>query len=148
MAERLFARRVEHFLPLFPSVRKWKDRHVQVELPLFPGYLFVRIALCDRLQVLQLPSVARLVGFNGTPAAVPVQEIAALKAALKQGLHAMPHPYLTVGLRVRLIAGPLAGVTGILLGHKHQSRVAISIDLIQRSMVVEVEKADLEPAGP
>src|SRR5437016_7105380 len=69
VSEQLGMREVEHFLPLYPSVRQWKDRRVKLDMPLFPGYVFVRMALRDRLQVLQVPGVARLVGFDGTPAA-------------------------------------------------------------------------------
>src|SRR5215470_4543476 len=65
IAAELQARTVEHFSPLYSSVRRWKDRRVNLELPLFPGYVFVRLALSDRLRVLQIPSVVRLVGFNG-----------------------------------------------------------------------------------
>jgi transcription antitermination factor NusG len=104
----------------------------------------VRISLRDRLQVLEVPGVARLVGFNGTPAALPDVEIETLKAGLESGVTALPHAYLKVGRRVRIIAGPLAGITGILLRHKGKSRVAISIDLIQRSVVVDADSADVE----
>jgi transcription antitermination factor NusG len=106
VAEQFSGRAVEHFLPLYPSVRRWKDRQVQLSLPLFPGYVFVRIALCDRLQVLEIPSVARLVGFSGTPTALPDVEIETLKAGLAGGVLAIPHPYLKIGRRVRIIAGP------------------------------------------
>src|SRR5580700_8237318 len=71
VAEQLGVREVEHFLPLYSSVRRWKDRRVMLELPLFPGYVFVRMALRDRLQVMQIPGIARLVGFDGTPSALP-----------------------------------------------------------------------------
>src|SRR5215470_15040410 len=67
VAGELGARDVEHFLPLYTSVRRRKDRRVNLELPLFPGYVFVRLALSDRLRVLQIPSVVRLVGFGGLP---------------------------------------------------------------------------------
>src|SRR5882724_10943079 len=82
VAEQLGVRLVEHFLPVYESVRRWKDRRMKLELPLFPGYIFVRLALCDRLQVLQVPGVAKLVGFNGTPTALPQEEIDALKKGL------------------------------------------------------------------
>ena len=82
MAEQLGVREVEHFLPLYSSVRRWKDRRVTLDLPLFPGYVFVRMALRDRLQVQQVPGVARLVGFDGTPAALPDEEIDALRTSL------------------------------------------------------------------
>lgn len=146
VAEQLSLRAVEHFLPLYASVRRWKDRRVQLQLPLFPGYVFVRIDLRDRLQVLEIPSVARLVGFNGHPTPLPETEIEALKTGLESGVQAAPHPYLKVGRRVCISSGPLAGVSGILLRHKGKARVAISIDLIQRSIVVDVDAADVEPA--
>src|SRR5690242_14328615 len=80
VAAMLRAREVEYFLPVYASVRKWKDRRVQLELPLFPGYLFVHMALRDRLKVLQVPGVAHLVGFSGTPVALPDSEVEALRA--------------------------------------------------------------------
>src|SRR5208282_1469285 len=94
VAEQLVVRAVEHFLPVYASVRQWKDRHVTLQMPLFPGYVFVRMALRDRLRVQQVPGVARLVGFDGTPAALPDEEIEALRAGLGSGVHVEPHPYL------------------------------------------------------
>jgi transcription antitermination factor NusG len=138
-------RSVEHFLPLYQSVRRWKDRQVQLELPLFPGYVFVRLALRDRLQVLEIPSVARLVGFNGTPTPLPDVEIEALKAGLAGGVRAVPHPYLKVGRRVRITAGPLQGLEGIVTRRKNGLRLVVSLDLIRRSVAVEVAMAELEP---
>jgi transcription antitermination factor NusG len=147
VAEQLSVRSVEHFLPLYESVRRWKDRRVQLQLPLFPGYVFVRIALRDRLQVLEIPSVARLVGFNGTPTPLPEGEIEALKAGLEGGVRAMPHPYLKVGRRVRVIAGPLEGLEGIVIRKKNGLWFAVSLDLIQRSIVADVDAADVESVG-
>lgn len=144
VAQQLSVRSVEHFLPLYESVRRWKDRRVQLQLPLFPGYVFVRIALRDRLQVLEIPSVARLVGFNGTPTPLPNGEIEALKAGLEGGVRAVPHPHLRVGRRVRVIAGPLEGAEGILIRKKGTFRLVLSIDLIQRSITVEVDGTDVE----
>src|SRR6266851_8884853 len=115
VAEQFTQRALEHFLPKYASVRRWKDRRVRLELPLFPGYVFVRLALRDRLQVLKIPGVAKLVGFNGTPTALPEEEIAALRTSLACGVRAEPHPYLTAGRRVRIKAGPLTGLEGILL---------------------------------
>ena len=82
VSEQLGVREVEHFLPLYSSVRRWKDRRVMLDLPLFPGYVFVRMAMRDRLQVQTVPGVARLVGFDGTPAALPDEEIGALRTSL------------------------------------------------------------------
>jgi len=137
-------RSVEHFLPLYDSVRRWKDRRMKLQLPLFPGYVFVRLALPDRLKVLQVPGVARLVGFNGRPAVLPDREIEALRTSLAAQLRAEPHPYLTVGRRVRIQRGPLGGVEGILIRKKNALRVVLSLDLIMRSASVEVDVGDIE----
>jgi transcription antitermination factor NusG len=144
VAEQLGVREVEHFLPLYASVRRWKDRRVTLDLPLFPGYVFVRMALRDRLQVQQLPGVARLVSFNGAPKALPESEIEALRTTLEAGIRAEPHPFLTVGRRVRIKTGPLAGMEGVLLRRKGNLRLVISIDLIQRSVAVDADAADVE----
>lgn len=145
VAEQLSTRSVEHFLPLYESVRRWKDRRVHLRLPLFPGYVFVRLALRDRLRVLQIPSVARLVSFNGAPAALPDAEIETLKAGLERGVQAVPHPYLKVGRRVRITAGPLEGLEGIMLRKKSGLRFVISLDLIQRSIRLDVDALSVEP---
>jgi transcription antitermination factor NusG len=144
VAEQLGVRSVEHFVPLYESVRQWKDRRMKLQLPLFPGYVFVRLALRDRLRVLQVPGVARLVGFNGLPCALPDSEIEALKAGLATGTRAEPHPYLTVGRRVRVKTGPLEGLQGFVVRKKNRLRLIISLDLIRRAAAVEVEAADLE----
>src|SRR6266851_10312246 len=102
VAEQLGVRSVEHFVPLYESMRRWKDRKVRLQLPLFPGYVFVRLALRDRLRVLQIPGVVRLVGFNGQPAALPDEEMEILRSGLSQRLRVEPHPFLAVGRRVRI----------------------------------------------
>ena len=139
-------RGIEHFHPVYSSVRRWKDRRVNLELPLFPGYVFVRLALRDRLRVLQIPSVVRFVGFNGQPAALPDEEMDILRTGLSQRLRAEPHPFLTVGRRVRIRNGPFAGLEGVLKRKKNSVRVVVSLGLIQRSVAVDVEVADLAPA--
>jgi transcription antitermination factor NusG len=145
VAVQLGQRSLEHYLPLYDSVRRWKDRRVELQLPLFPGYVFVHFALRDRLQVLQIPGVAKLVSFNGMPAALPQQEIEALRASLASGVRAEPHPYLKVGRRARVKSGPLQGMQGVLVRRKNRSRFVISLDLIMRSIVVDVDAFDIEP---
>ena len=148
VAAELGAREVEHFLPLYSSVRRWKDRRVQLELPLFPGYVFVRLALRDRLRVVQIPSVVRLVGFGGLPTSLSDEEMEILRAGLLHSLRAEPHPFLTVGRRVRITSGPFAGLQGILKRKKSNFRVVVSLELIQRSVAVDVEAADVRtPIG-
>jgi|SRR5436309_5961581 len=146
VAAELRARNVEHFLPLYTSVRRWRDRRVQLELPLFPGYVFARLALRNRLRVLQVPSVVRLVGFNGLPAALPDEEMEILRAGLAQRLRAEPCPYLQIGRRVRVKSGALRGLEGILLKKKSGYRFMLSMELIQRSIEVEVDAVDIEDA--
>jgi len=144
VAEQFGLREIEHFLPLYRSVRRWKDRRVTLDIPLFPGYVFVRMTLGDRLGVQQVPGVAWLVGFNGIPAELPEGEIGAIRSSLGLGVRAEPHPYLRAGLRVRIKNGPLAGMAGVLLRRKGCSRLIISIQLIQRSVALDVDLADAE----
>ncbi len=134
---------VEIFLPQYETVRKWKDRHVRLQLPLFPGYVFVHIALQNRLQVLQVPGVAWLVSFAGKPVAVPEEEFTKIRAFLNHGFRAEPHPYLKAGKRVRVCDGPFVGMEGIVLRRKNSNRLVISLELIQRAMVVDLEEASL-----
>jgi transcription antitermination factor NusG len=145
VAKELEQRRVQCFLPLYASWRRWKDRRKQVDLALFPGYVFVRIAAQERLRVLELPGVVRLVSFNGQPAPLPEQDIEALRNGLARNALAQPHPYLKVGRRVRVHSGPMAGMEGVLVRRKDTFRVVLSIHLIQRSIVLEVDEAEIEP---
>jgi len=140
----LQARAVENFLPLYPSVRRWKDRRVRLDFPLFPGYVFIHLALQNRLRVLEIPSVVRLVGFNGQPAALPNEEMEILRSGLRQNLLAEPHPLLTVGRRVRITGGPFAGLEGVMKRKKSGLRVVVTLELIQRSVAVDVDAADVQ----
>ena len=144
-AAEIARRGVESFLPVYQTARRWSDRQVKLEMPLFPGYVFVHFPLRDRLKVLEVPGVARLVGFGGLPAALPDEQVEMLRAGLNGRLRAEPHPYLTVGRRVRLKSGPFVGMHGILLRRKAKFRVVISIELIQRALVVDADSADVEP---
>ncbi len=143
VAQQLERRSVELFLPLYETVHRWKNGRARVQLPLFPGYIFVRIALRDRLRVLEIPSVVRLVGFNGLPTALPDDEMEAMRNGLTRQLRPEPHPYLRVGRRVRIIRGPLEGWEGILLRKKGNFRIVLSIDLIMCSVAVDVDAADV-----
>jgi transcription antitermination factor NusG len=145
VAAEIAARGTEHFLPTYPSVRRWRDRCVTLGLPLFPGYVFVRLVLRDKLRVLQVPGVVRLVGFNGSLAALPDDEMEILRSGLCRSLRVEPHPFLTVGRRVRISNGPFAGLEGILKRKKSSLRVVVSLNLIQRSVAVDVDIADVAP---
>jgi len=147
VAAQIEQRRFACFLPLYRSVRRWKDRRKELELALFPGYVFVHMALRDRLRVLQLAGVVRLVTFNGQAAALPNDEMEALMNGLSGGVRVEPHPYLTVGRRVRIRSGPFAQAQGILLRRKDRFRVVLSLDTIMRSVSVEIDEAEIEPCG-
>jgi transcription antitermination factor NusG len=145
VAEQLELRSVEHLLPLYESVRRWKDRRMQLQMPLFPGYVFVRFSLHNRLPVLQVPGVVRLVGFDGQPKALPESEIETLRHRLSGGVNVEPHPYLTIGRKARIKRGPLDGCEGVLIRRKGKYRVVLSIEMIMRSVVVDVDLVDIEP---
>jgi len=144
VAALLAVRGVEHFLPLYRSHRNWKDRRVFLDLPLFPGYVFARFAWPERVRVLEARGVVRLVGSKGRSTPLAESEIEALRAGIAGALRLEPHPYLTAGARVRILHGPLAGMKGILVRRKNSCRVVLSVDLIARSVALELEAADLE----
>ena len=146
VAEQIERRSFSCFLPLYRSVHRWKDRRKELQLALFPGYVFVRMALENKLRVLELPGVVRLVTFNGQPAALPADEIEALRVRVSGAHKIEPHPYLRVGRRVRVRSGAMQGLEGIVVRRKDRCRIVFSIDLIQRSVAVEVDEADLEAA--
>jgi transcription antitermination factor NusG len=147
VALQMAQRSIEHHLPLYDSVRRWKDRRVRLQMPLFPGYIFVRIALCDRLHVLQIPSVVNLVSFAGRPAPLKDDDIHALQNCLRHGHPVEPYAYLQVGRRARVQRGLLQGLEGIILRRKNKTRLIVSFDLIQRSVSVEIDGMDMAPAG-
>jgi len=147
VAHQIKQRSIACFLPLYRSVRRWKDRRKMLELALFPGYVFVQMAVQDRLRVLQLPSAVRLVSFNGQPAILPDAEIDGLRQRLSRGVCVEPHPYLRVGRRVRVCGGPMQGLEGIIVRRKDRCRLVFSLDLIMRSVAVEVDESDVEPVA-
>lgn len=143
VAQQLELRLVEHYLPMYESVRRWKDRRVRLQLPLFPGYVFVRMALRDRLRVLAVAGVARLVGFDGRPTTVPTEDIETIRACLAGNRDVQPHPYVRCGQRVRVLSGPLAGFSGVVVRQKNRTRFVVSFDVLERSVAVEVDDSDL-----
>lgn len=147
VAQQLGQRSIEHILPLYDSVRRWKDRRVHLQMPLFPGYVFVHFALRDRLQVLQIPSVAHLISFNGRPAPLPIEDVQSIQHCLNHGRQVEPHPYLQAGRRARVRSGPLQGLEGIILRRKNRMRFVLSFELILRSVAVEIDETELVPIG-
>lgn len=145
VAAALESRSIERFLPLYSSVRRWKDRRVTLDLPLFPGYVFVRATPNDRDRALQIRGAVRFVSSCGVPSVLSDEAIEILRSGLSGSLRAEPHPYLTMGRRVRITSGPLAGIEGILRRKRNASRVVVSLNLIQRSVAVDVDIVDVTP---
>jgi transcription antitermination factor NusG len=142
----LVQRQIETFLPLYRTTRRWKKSlPVDLELPLFPTYVFVRIAREARGAVLGVPGVLSIVGSAREAWTLPDFEIEALRSGLLER-KIQPHPYLAVGERVRIKAGVMAGVEGVLVRKKNDFRVVLSLDAIMRSVAVEVDADDIEPA--
>jgi transcription antitermination factor NusG len=135
----------EWLLPTYRSRRRWSDRMKDVELPLFPGYLFCRFDPQDRLPILKTPGMISIVGTAKIPTAVSEAEIEALRTLVRSGLPRQPWPFLQVGQRVRIEHGSLFGLEGILLRHKGQDRLVLSISLLQRSTAVEIEGSWVSP---
>jgi transcription antitermination factor NusG len=146
VAEHLTQREIEHFLPLYRSDRKWSDgSRVTLDLPLFPGYLFVRIQRSERVSVLSVPGALAVVGgTGGEPAPLPDATIDALRTALRLRT-AFPHPAVTAGQRVRVRSGALEGLEGIVVRNKNSVRVVMTLEHIVQSYAVEVDITDLEP---
>jgi len=145
-ADALRGKGFEEFLPLCRTRRRWSDRVKELEVPLFSRYLFCRFRGEDRHRVLTTPGVGYIVGIGNIPVPVPDGEIAALEAVRKSGVVAQPWPFLQTGQWVRIEAGTLAGLEGILLDFRGSRRLVISITLLQRSVAVEIDRLDVAPA--
>jgi transcription antitermination factor NusG len=135
----------EPFLPMHKSRHRWSDRIKEIELPLFPGYLFCRFNPLDRMPILVIRGVVQVVGIGKHPVAIDEAEIASIQAAAESGLPKEPWPFQQIGQRVRVECGPLRGVEGILLNIKGSHRLILSVTLLQRSVAVEVDEAWVNP---
>ena len=138
----------QEFLPMSQSRRRWSDRIKTVDLPLFPGYVFCRLNPDYRLPLLTIPGVLHFVGLGRVPIPIEDAEIAAIDTAVRSGLGVGPWPFLKVGGRVRLEYGPLAGLEGLLVENRKQSRIVVSVALLQRSVGVEIEADWVKPLEP
>lgn len=135
---------VETFLPLKETLVRWKDRNKKVFVPLFPGYIFVRIDPADRLDVLTTNGVVCILGSKGEPVPVPVSEIEATRKLLRSGLKFSPFPYDFEGKEVVIASGPLEGATGRVLHARGGCKLILSVNLIRRSVSVEIDVNDVE----
>ena len=128
----------ETFLPLYTAVHRWKDRAKQLSVPLFPNYVFLRDGVGHRLQILKTPGVCSIVESGGRPGVIPDSEIAAVRRVVENSLRIEPHPFLANGDWVRIKSGPLAELEGILVRKQDRLRLVLSVEMLGRSVAVEV----------
>ena len=145
VAEMLSAKGFEVLLPLYDSIRRWKDRQKVLSLPLFPCYVFVRGGVRRRLEVVSTPGVHMILNHGEHIALIPENEIHAIRRTMEGRFHMEPHPFIRCGDRVRVIRGSLQGVEGILIRKKNQFRLVLSVDMLAKSVAVEIDAADVEP---
>jgi transcriptional antiterminator NusG len=146
--ERLLEKSIHSFLPKIEVWSRRKDRRKRIRIPLFSGYLFVRVLMDNYtgVEILKTPGVAYILG-NGTRyIPIPEDQIASIQILLQNDVLLSPHPYLKVGQRVRIVNGPLTGCEGILLREKPgKEKLIVSVDLLKRSISAEIHEADIEP---
>ena len=147
VAKQLEERKISSFLPTYRAVHRWKDRRKLLELPLFPSYVFVQVNSDNRLDLLRLPGVLGLVCFQGKQVPVASTEMENLRQGLASQTVVHPHPYLRAGRKVRIRSGSLVGVEGIFVRKRDAARIVLSISLLQRSVAVDIDEADVEPVN-
>jgi transcription antitermination factor NusG len=145
VAEMLSAKGFEVFLPLYESIRRWKDRSKMLTLPLFPCYVFVRGGLNRRLQVVTTPGIHMILFHGEQVAIIPESEIQAIRKAVEGPFRVEPHPYLKCGEQVRVARGSLEGVEGVLIRKKNLCRLVLSVNMMAQSVAVEIDATDVEP---
>jgi transcription antitermination factor NusG len=146
VAQVLETKGFEVFLPLYETIRRWKDRNKVLSLPLFPCYVFLRGGLDRRLQVLTTPGIHTVL-YNGERIAfIPDDEIDAIRRVVDSSCKAEPHPFLRYGDKVRVTRGSLEGVEGVLIRKKSQYRLVLTMEMLAQSVAVEIDAADVEPA--
>ncbi|MDZ7265551.1 MAG: UpxY family transcription antiterminator [candidate division KSB1 bacterium] len=142
--QQLLQKGVTSFLPLQTFHRRWSDRYKTIQEPLFSCYVFVKIALQDRLPVLQTDGVVRLVAFNNVPATIPESQIAAIRTILETKQTIEKTDYLIPGQRIQVIQGPLKGIRGILAQIKNQYRLVVRLDSIMQAIAVDIDCRDIK----
>jgi transcription antitermination factor NusG len=143
----LTERRIEVFLPMREILSRWKDRKKRIWIPLFPGYIFVNHVDTpdNRFRVLNVPGAVRFVGRGGRAEQIPEEQVQNVRRFLEASVAVDPYPYIRVGSRVEVIAGPLAGIQGILVEKRGRFRFVIQVDLIRQAVSVEIDASDVRP---
>jgi transcription antitermination factor NusG len=137
----------EEYLPLYRSRRRWSDRMKEIEVPLFPGYIFCKLDITDRLPLLVVPGVKFIVSSGRIPIPIPEHEIQGIQRVVDSGLHYGPWRSLCAGESVRVEYGPLRGVEGVVLRVKDEYQLIISITLLSRSVSVTIDRDCITPVN-
>jgi transcription antitermination factor NusG len=147
MLSELSDRSIEVFLPMREVLSRWKDRKKKIWMPLFPGYIFVNHVDTpeNRYRILNLPGAVRFIGFEGRAEPVPQNQIEAVRRFLEASISVDPYPYMKIGSRVEVIAGPLKGIVGILVEKRGKFRFVLQVDLIRQAVAVEIDASDVRP---
>lgn len=130
----------EHYAPTFHVRRRWSDRIKEIATPVFPGYVFCRLDVAAQAPIITTFGVIRILGVAGRAQAVPDEEIESLRRVFNIGRAVYPCDFIDVGSRVRVNSGPLIGVEGYVLGMKRHHRLVVSITILQRSVVTELDE--------
>lgn len=146
VADQLAHKGVESFLPTFTKMSRWKDRSVKIEQPLFPGYLFTRISASERLKVVSVSSVIRILSFNEIPVPINDADIETLMLCVRRGGSLQPHHFTAIGERVRVKEGIFDGLEGFVVRHHNGCSLVVTVALIQQSVSLEIEESYLECA--
>jgi transcription antitermination factor NusG len=144
----LLSKGYEAFLPVYRKKSRWSDRVKEIELPLFPGYIFSQFDFHHRLPVLTIPGVAYIIGNRNLPSRVAEHELEGVRRFIASGLPVLPCPYLGVGQLVRVKRGALTGVEGMVVESRGLTRLIISVTLLQRSVAVQIERDWVGPSVP
>ena len=140
----LLQKGIMSYLPLQTFYRRWSDRYKEVQEPLFSCYIFVKIALKDRVTVLQTDGAVRLVSFNSIPATIPEDQIIAIKTLLENNFQIEKVDYLTPGQKIEVIQGPLKGIKGVLAEVKNSHRLVLRIDSIMQAISIDIDYRDIK----
>jgi len=147
MLSELTDRSIEVFLPMREILSRWKDRKKRIWIPLFPGYIFINHVDTpeNRFRILNVPGAVRFVGREGRADQIPEEQILNVRRFLESSISIDPYPYIQVGSRVEVIAGPLRGIQGILVEKRGRFRFVIQVDLIRQAVSVEIDASDVRP---
>jgi transcription antitermination factor NusG len=147
MLGELTDRQVEVFLPMREIISRWKDRKKKIWMPLFPGYIFVNYVDTpeNRFRILNIPGAVRFVGIERHADPIPEEQILSIRRLLESSIDGDPYPYIQVGTRAEVIAGPLTGVRGLLIEKRGKFRFVLQVDLIRQAVSVEIDASDIRP---